>query len=74
MRHDPNNCWECQEFLPHVRNPKPVNWRKSPPDDACEECHGTKLTTVRGICGGVEMDCDDQPCPYCSPLQGGDKP
>jgi hypothetical protein len=31
----------------------------------CSECKGTGLTTIRGMCGGVEMDCDDQPCPYC---------
>lgn len=35
------------------------------PEDVCEMCHGTKLTTVLGMCGGVEMDCDDQPCPLC---------
>lgn len=31
----------------------------------CEECHDTGLTTIRGMCGGVEMDCDDQPCWAC---------
>lgn len=41
----------------------------------CEECHDTGLTTIRGMCGGVEMDCDDQPCWACGgiskPRAGG---
>lgn len=31
----------------------------------CEECGGTGLTTIRAMCGGVEMDCDDEPCWAC---------
>lgn len=35
----------------------------------CERCHGSKLVTIRGMCGGVEMDCDDQPCPECEDIR-----
>jgi hypothetical protein len=35
----------------------------------CPTCHGSGLVTIRGMCGGVEMDCDDQPCPECA--EGG---
>ena len=34
--------------------------------NACPHCKGTKLTTIRGMCGGVEMDCDEQPCGFCA--------
>ena len=32
----------------------------------CDHCHDTRETTVVAMCGGVEMDCDDQPCPWCA--------
>lgn len=35
----------------------------------CGECRGSGKTTVRGMCGGVEMDCDDQPCPDCEDIR-----
>lgn len=34
----------------------------------CDRCGDTKLVTLRGMCGGVEMDCDDQPCPECEDM------
>ncbi len=37
----------------------------------CKHCGDTGLTTIRGMCGGVEMDCDDQPCPHCSESRRG---
>ena len=36
------------------------------PAEQCPRCHGSKLVTIRGMCGGVEMDCDGQPCPECT--------
>jgi hypothetical protein len=35
----------------------------------CPTCHGSGLVTIRGMCGGVEMDCDDQPCGECADLR-----
>ena len=35
----------------------------------CANCNGTNKVTIRGMCGGVEMDCDDQPCPDCKDIR-----
>lgn len=35
----------------------------------CAKCGGSGLVTIRGMCGGVEMDCDDQPCPDCEDIR-----
>lgn len=34
--------------------------------ETCATCGGSGLVTVRGMCGGVEMDCDDQMCGECA--------
>jgi hypothetical protein len=35
------------------------------PAPTCPRCHDTGTTTLRAMAGGVEMDCDEQPCWSC---------